>query len=91
MKAWLTRIMVNEALGYLRKKASTNQEVKMCIRDRMYIVPGYVCMHAHCGGGHDFNECTEEAFRAAVKAHQKHGATSIFQMCIRDRGNVLCS
>ena len=25
-----------------------------------------------------FNECTEEAFRAAVKAHQKHGATSIF-------------
>ena len=27
MKAWLTRIMVNEALGYLRKKASTNQEV----------------------------------------------------------------
>ena len=27
LKAWLTRIMVNEALGYLRKKASTNQEV----------------------------------------------------------------
>ena len=24
----------------------------------MYIVPGYVCMHAHGGGGHDFNECT---------------------------------
>ena len=38
----------------------------------MYIVPGYVCMHAHGGGGHDFNECTEEAFRAAIKAHQKH-------------------
>ena len=27
MKAWLARIMVNEALGYLRKKASTTQEV----------------------------------------------------------------
>ena len=27
LKAWLARIMVNEALGYLRKKASTNQEV----------------------------------------------------------------
>ena len=26
LKAWLTRIMVNEALGYLRKKASTNFE-----------------------------------------------------------------
>lgn len=44
----------------------------------MYIVPGFVCMHAHGGGGHDFTECTEEAFRTAVKAHQKHGATSIF-------------
>ena len=36
----------------------------------MYIVPGFVCMHAHGGGGHDFTECTEEAFRTAVKAHQ---------------------
>ena len=44
----------------------------------MYIVPGYVCMHAHGGGGHDFTECTEEAFRKAISAHQKHGATSIF-------------
>lgn len=44
----------------------------------MYIVPGFVCMHAHGGGSHDFTECTEEAFRTAVKAHQRHGATSIF-------------
>ena len=44
----------------------------------MYIVPGYVCMHVHGGGGSDFTECTEEAFRMAVAAHQKHGATSIF-------------
>lgn len=44
----------------------------------MYIVPGFVCTHAHGGGGRDFTECTEEAFRTAVKAHQRHGATSIF-------------
>ena len=44
----------------------------------LFIVPGYVCMHAHGGGGHDFTEATEEAFRKAVEAHQKHGATSIF-------------
>ncbi|MBR6620911.1 MAG: N-acetylglucosamine-6-phosphate deacetylase [Bacteroides sp.] len=44
----------------------------------MFIVPGYVCMHAHGGGGHDFTECTEEAFRKAIKAHQQHGATCIF-------------
>ncbi|WP_300704105.1 N-acetylglucosamine-6-phosphate deacetylase [Bacteroides sp.] len=44
----------------------------------MYIVPGFVCMHAHGGGGHDFTECTEEAFQAAIQAHLRHGATSIF-------------
>lgn len=43
-----------------------------------YIVPGYVCMHAHGGGGRDFTECTEEAFRTAIEAHLKHGATTIF-------------
>ena len=44
----------------------------------MYIVPGFVCMHAHGGGGHDFNECTEEAFRSIIDAHLAHGATSFY-------------
>ncbi len=44
----------------------------------MYIVPGFVCMHAHGGGGYDFTECTEEAFNGAIRAHLHHGATSIF-------------
>lgn len=43
----------------------------------MYIVPGFVAMHVHGGGGHDFKEGTEEAFQAAVSAHLKHGATSV--------------
>lgn len=44
----------------------------------MYIVPGFVCMHAHGGGGHDFTECTEEAFRTAIAAHMKHGCHQFF-------------
>ena len=44
----------------------------------MYIVPGFVCMHAHGGGGYDFTECTEEAFRGAIRAHLRHGATSFY-------------
>ena len=28
--------------------------------------------------GHDFKECTEEAFHSAIAAHMKHGATTIF-------------
>lgn len=43
----------------------------------MYIVPGGVEIHVHGGGGRDFMEGTEEAFRAAVATHMKHGTTSI--------------
>ena len=41
------------------------------------VVPGGVDMHVHGGGGRDFMEGTEEAFRVAVNAHMKHGTTSI--------------
>lgn len=44
----------------------------------MYIVPGFVSMHIHGGDGHDFTEATEDAFKAIVDAHLKHGSTSIF-------------
>lgn len=44
----------------------------------MYIVPGFVSMHAHGGGGHDFTEGTTEAFQKATQAHLRHGATSVF-------------
>lgn len=44
----------------------------------MYVLPGGVEIHAHGGGGRDFMECTEDAFRAAVKTHMKYGTTSIF-------------
>ena len=44
----------------------------------MYVLPGGVDIHVHGGGGSDFMECTEEAFRKAVKTHMRYGTTSIF-------------
>lgn len=44
----------------------------------MYVLPGGVEIHAHGGGGRDFMECTEDAFRAATHTHMKYGTTSIF-------------
>lgn len=43
-----------------------------------YLLPGGVEMHVHGGGGRDFMEGSEEAFRVAVSAHMKYGTTSIF-------------
>ena len=43
-----------------------------------HVVPGGIEMHVHGGGGRDFMEGTEEAFRVAVQAHLDYGTTSIF-------------
>ena len=43
-----------------------------------YVVPGGIEMHVHGGGGRDFMEGEEEAFRVAVNAHMHYGTTSIF-------------
>ncbi len=44
----------------------------------MSVVPGGIEMHVHGGGGRDFMEGTEEAFRVAVDAHLHYGTTSIY-------------
>ena len=44
----------------------------------MNIVPGFVGMHIHGGGGADYTDATPEAFETATKAHLLHGATSVF-------------
>ena len=43
-----------------------------------YVVPGGIDIHTHGGGGRDFIEGSEDAFRAAVNAHMKHGTTTIY-------------
>lgn len=56
----------------------------------MYIVPGFVAMNVHGGGGYDFKECTEEAFRGAVNAHRKYGATTIFPTLSSSSRTAIC-
>ena len=43
-----------------------------------YVIPGAIDLHVHGGGGHDFMECSEEAFRTAVKTHMRFGTTAIY-------------
>lgn len=42
------------------------------------IVPGGIELHIHGGGGRDFMEGTEEAFRTAIDAHMQYGTTAIY-------------
>ena len=42
-----------------------------------YVSPGFIDLHVHGGGGHDFMDGTEEAFFAIAKLHARHGTTSM--------------
>ncbi len=42
-----------------------------------YLVPGFVDLHIHGGGGADFMDGTEAAFQTICVAHARHGTTSL--------------
>lgn len=42
-----------------------------------YLSPGFIDMHTHGGGGHDFMDGTRDCFERAAKAHMRHGTTGI--------------
>jgi N-acetylglucosamine-6-phosphate deacetylase len=42
-----------------------------------YISPGFIDIHTHGAGGHDFMDGTKEAIIEACKVHMKYGTTSI--------------
>lgn len=42
-----------------------------------YISPGFIDVHQHGGGGHDYMDGTKEAFIGAAVLHAKHGTTTI--------------
>ena len=42
-----------------------------------YVAPGYIDIHVHGGGGHDFLDGTETAFLAIAETHAKYGTTSM--------------
>lgn len=46
-------------------------------RDGHWIVPGFVDMHCHGGGGHSFTTGDPDAARGAAEFHLAHGTTSV--------------
>lgn len=42
-----------------------------------YIAPGFIDMHVHGGGGHDFMDGTVEAFLGAAETHARYGTTAL--------------
>ena len=54
------------------KMLEINPDDQIIDAKQQYVSPGFIDMHVHGGGGHDYTEATEEAFRTATNAHLKH-------------------
>lgn len=58
-----------------RAEAASGDEV--IDAEGFYVSPGFVDIHVHGGGGHDFMDGTVEAYLGAARAHAVHGTTSM--------------
>jgi N-acetylglucosamine-6-phosphate deacetylase len=42
-----------------------------------YVAPGFIDIHVHGGGGHDFMDGTLDAFQQIARLHARHGTTAM--------------
>lgn len=53
------------------------------------LVPGFVDIHVHGGGGHDLCDGTEEALLGMCEAHLAHGTTTIYPTFVSEERETL--
>ena len=46
--------------------------------DGKYVAPGFIDIHVHGGGGHEFVDGSYEAIKEAANIHARHGTTTIY-------------
>ncbi|MCM0650890.1 N-acetylglucosamine-6-phosphate deacetylase [Clostridium swellfunianum] len=53
------------------------EDYKLIDAGGKYIAPGFIDIHVHGGGGHDFMDGTLEAYLGAAEKHAEYGTTSM--------------
>ena len=65
-------VILSKADAYRRGTPDRVIDAKGC-----YVSAGFIDLHVHGGGGYDFLDGTEEAFRGIAEFHGKHGTTAL--------------
>lgn len=66
--------------GKIAEVTSSNVEIGDALEINAgghYISPGFIDMHVHGGGGHDFMDNTVEAFLGIAETHARYGTTAM--------------
>ncbi|MNK17572.1 N-acetylglucosamine-6-phosphate deacetylase [compost metagenome] len=72
-----TLIIADGKIAEVSAKNITIENAKEIDAKGQYVSPGFIDMHVHGGGGHDFMDNTLEAFLTIAKTHAKYGTTAL--------------
>ncbi|MFA6309219.1 MAG: N-acetylglucosamine-6-phosphate deacetylase [Clostridia bacterium] len=78
--------------GKIVKVGEGNEKTDNCLEINAhgdYVSPGFIDIHTHGGGGHDFMDGTVDAFLGACRMHAKHGTTSLVPTTLASENNEL--
>ena len=56
----------------------------------LYLSPGFIDIHTHGGGGHDFMDGSMEAVTGACRTHLAHGTTALLPTTLSSSDEELC-
>lgn len=72
-----TVLWENGKIVYAGQKEIAPDDCISIDAEGMYVAPGFIDIHVHGGGGHDFMDGTVEAYVKAAEKHAQHGTTSL--------------
>lgn len=84
-----TLVFEDDSIIYVGRSDIVCQDCKVIDARGSYVSPGFVDIHTHGGGGHDFMDGTIEAFLGAARLHAEHGTTSIVPTTVASSNDEL--
>ncbi len=83
-------ICENGVISTIGKGNFSNDEIGTIINaDGKYLSPGFIDLHTHGAGGHDFMDNTVEAYLGAAETHARYGTTALVPTTLTSTMNEL--
>ncbi|MCK5758646.1 MAG: N-acetylglucosamine-6-phosphate deacetylase [Clostridiales bacterium] len=82
-------LVENGRIVEVSKEAVTVKATETIDANGKYISPGFIDIHTHGGGGHDFMDGNPDVFKIIAKKHANYGTTMLFPTLTSSRFEVL--